>query len=619
MKKNRYSPAEKKLFEELLQKKFSAQKPDPVFKNLIFAKLVQENFSPTTKNKFSLEQFINSLLKLYTIFKRASKLAFLSILLTLTATATTFAYLSPTVTRQSNLYFLKQAVEKIELATTLSEEKKVEKFIKFSGKRIDEAKYLSEKGVIDQKTIQEIVENTNKAIENLQKIEDDQKRIAVQEELKNVSKKQKIQLQEIIINFEEKNTVSNSNSQNQQNIPTSEEEEEIISENQEVIPQKIPAVEIIEEQIETLEQIENNINLDEVNLDNEEDFSIEEDDVLIDPSQEEEENKTVVSDNNQAEVNIISFNKDTFALNQIENFSLKLRNNSSFKSSNFYVQITWPNGQKERKIVNNINPSTLQEIHFNPLFTFKGNFTLKINLLEGNIKEKEFSHNISVKEICNNIGTSICQGKEIFKCNTWDGEKIATFKKISTCSSNQDCQNGKCINKNTCQNKCSQLGNKKCSGNKILLCQKQSSGCLDWSFSSNCSTNQNCSNGKCINISSCQNECSNGQKICSNGKLKTCGNFDSDSCTEWKISTCSDGTYCKNGACTSLCSNKCEKSGEKKCLTSNKVFQCGFWDNSTCLSWKLIETCSNEKVCENGECLYDFPEGYSPDDFEWEM
>jgi hypothetical protein len=49
----------------------------------------------------------------------------------------------------------------------------------------------------------------------------------------------------------------------------------------------------------------------------------------------------------------------------------------------------------------------------------------------------------------------------------------------------------------------------------------------------------------CGTLETCTNECSySGQKFCDGNYLKTCGNYDADSCLEWSSSYCSYG--CEN-------------------------------------------------------------------------
>ncbi len=54
-----------------------------------------------------------------------------------------YSYASPSVTRDSFLYPLKMSLEKVELALVLSEEDKIEKYQKFSERRLDEGEVIS--------------------------------------------------------------------------------------------------------------------------------------------------------------------------------------------------------------------------------------------------------------------------------------------------------------------------------------------------------------------------------------------------------------------------------------------------------------------------------------------
>lgn len=49
----------------------------------------------------------------------------------------------------------------------------------------------------------------------------------------------------------------------------------------------------------------------------------------------------------------------------------------------------------------------------------------------------------------------------------------------------------------------------------------------------NSGTRDSCNACKCVNTPTCTDECVSGELICSGDNLKVCGNFDSDSCTEW--------------------------------------------------------------------------------------
>lgn len=51
-------------------------------------------------------------------------------------------------------------------------------------------------------------------------------------------------------------------------------------------------------------------------------------------------------------------------------------------------------------------------------------------------------------------------------------------------------------------------------------------------------------------VGNCTNECQSGAKQCSGNGYQTCGNYDSDSCTEWgSVINCSSGKVCSGGSC----------------------------------------------------------------------
>src|SRR3989344_1662811 len=107
----------------------------------------------------------------------------------------------------------------------------------------------------------------------------------------------------------------------------------------------------------------------------------------------------------------------------------------------------------------------------------------------------------------------------------------------------------------------------------------------------------------------CVNECTSGMKRCSsdNKGRQTCGNYDTDSCTEWTpIIACNSGETCSNGDCvisTTPCVNECT-SGDKRCSSDNKGRQtCGNYDTDSCTEWTSIIACNSGETCSNGACV----------------
>ncbi|GEM_PF-3488818 len=74
-----------------------------------------------------------------------------------------YSYASPYVGRGSTLYFIKRFVESVELKSARSPTQEAATYLKFSERRADEARILSEEGVIDVSTIQEMTRDLLRA------------------------------------------------------------------------------------------------------------------------------------------------------------------------------------------------------------------------------------------------------------------------------------------------------------------------------------------------------------------------------------------------------------------------------------------------------------------------
>ena len=133
------------------------------------------------------------------------------------------------------------------------------------------------------------------------------------------------------------------------------------------------------------------------------------------------------------------------------------------------------------------------------------------------------------------------------------------------CDENSDCSDGNpntqdlcvlpdtpfsyCENPPICQNECSSSGQRQCSGSGYKVCGNyDSDSCLEWSQVTSCSYGQICDSGYCI--TTCQDDCVYGSRRCAGNGYQVCGDFDSDSCSEWSQTTsCSYGQTCSQGAC----------------------------------------------------------------------
>jgi len=79
-------------------------------------------------------------------------------------------------------------------------------------------------------------------------------------------------------------------------------------------------------------------------------------------------------------------------------------------------------------------------------------------------------------------------------------------------------------------------------------CGSWSDGCGGTLNCGTCAANQTCQSGHCV--STCTDQCQNGQRQCVDGGYRVCGNYDNSGCLIWSnIFYCSSGTYCENGYC----------------------------------------------------------------------
>ena len=99
------------------------------------------------------------------------------------------------------------------------------------------------------------------------------------------------------------------------------------------------------------------------------------------------------------------------------------------------------------------------------------------------------------------------------------------------------------------------LGDAACANDGQIACEMQSNGCVGWSTPVACpAETPYCSNGACA--AQCTDECTIGATTCdSSAAVRTCGQFDSDSCLDWSTPVpCTNGQTCSNGTCATTAS-----------------------------------------------------------------
>lgn len=212
--------------------------------------------------------------------------------------------------------------------------------------------------------------------------------------------------------------------------------------------------------------------------------------------------------------------------------------------------------------------------------------------------------------------TSCQQSAELWY-NSCSGDEHKNYISDDSCSSCTYCSPGtgsckaiekkaECSEKWSCLDKFTMLVINKDCGISKLKC-KEGEECKDNGNSVTCeipctpewkcSAWSACANGKkqrtcvdtntCADVNSytersdceCKDECVVGEKQCSENGYMTCGNYDSDSCTEWNFTACADDETCKD-----------YRNNRVRCEAPCK-------DEWTCESWSECKNGKRQRIC----------------------
>ncbi len=213
--------------------------------------------------------------------------------------------------------------------------------------------------------------------------------------------------------------------------------------------------------------------------------------------------------------------------------------------------------------------------------------------------------------ICQNActeGAKQCSGNGVQTCSKGSNGCTA-WGSAAACGAKEKCDGGKCVA--ACNDECSSKGTRECSGNGYRVCgEYDSDACLEWSSVTACGSNEKCENGACVsNAATCQDECTSGTKKCDGNNAMVCGQYDDDTCLEYKKTACVNGQVCVNGACVTpdpTCEDDCVANdtmcGEQT-ADGQSVLKCGDYNQDGCMEWGPATACGEGKVCDRGACV----------------
>ena len=169
------------------------------------------------------------------------------------------------------------------------------------------------------------------------------------------------------------------------------------------------------------------------------------------------------------------------------------------------------------------------------------------------------------------------------------------------CGRGEVCEGGACRQAGgQCIDQCPE-GRVLCvSETQYQLCERQASGCLDYSRGSTCAPGTVCDPVMRCEEPDCQSECTPGTTRCDQGAVQRC-ETDLRGCAIWAgRTTCDFSQTCQDGQCVAQCSNLCVP-GERRCAVGEVVEFCV--DNGGCAVWQTQSQCNPGSVClPGGEC-----------------
>lgn len=191
---------------------------------------------------------------------------------------------------------------------------------------------------------------------------------------------------------------------------------------------------------------------------------------------------------------------------------------------------------------------------------------------------------------CVGPAVSTCQDPE---CPQW-GEPIG-------CVEGQVCASGACTDDpGMCEDEC-EVGERVCLGpDQEQRCERQDSGCLDFSPAVACAEGRRCAPGEgCVAACSAP-ECQVGETRCFQGGVQRCVETPEEGCVIWgAVIACDAGAQCQAGMCAAACVPECVV-GEQRCTEGGRQ-TCQRVDD--CERWGAEEQCPAGTQCQGeGQC-----------------
>jgi hypothetical protein len=200
------------------------------------------------------------------------------------------------------------------------------------------------------------------------------------------------------------------------------------------------------------------------------------------------------------------------------------------------------------------------------------------------------------------VGQRLCVGEEAVRICGESG----CWSPVQPCPMTETCSNGICGSQpGMCQDAC-QANQVVCvNESEFQPCEQQPNGCMDFSSASACPEGMLCNSNQGCQSAACTDEaCTIGQTRCNGNSIQVC-EPDAVGCAVWGTRIgCGSEEICENGRCETRCTDDCSPS-ERRCGANNEIQICEL--QGACPFWVTERTCPSNQSCLTGgtcgECM----------------
>ncbi|MBO5753619.1 MAG: metallophosphoesterase [Proteobacteria bacterium] len=192
------------------------------------------------------------------------------------------------------------------------------------------------------------------------------------------------------------------------------------------------------------------------------------------------------------------------------------------------------------------------------------------------------------EKTCVERGSAVCERQES-GCMDWS---------VTECGDGWSCDPELSECTEGCRETCDPNVPRRCQEDGVAICESDSAGCAVWNIEQSCEVGWHCDAEKLTCVEGCSEVCDPNAllKCTADGLLAECAS-DAAGCAQWTEESCTPGYYCdaEKAECVA-CAEVCDPAALKKCADGN-VMTCSA-DARGCAVWTVSETCQSGSSCD---------------------